>query len=89
MAQPMTARLLALCIDANDPLRLGRFWADALDWELGGHTDDEVDLVPTDGTSFRIVLRRVPERKLGRNRIHLDLTSTSLDDQRESVSRLV
>jgi len=85
----MTAQLVALCIDANDPLRLGHFWADALRWEIDGQTDDEIDLVPTDGTTFRIVFRPVPESKVGRNRIHLDLTTTSIDDQRESVSRLV
>lgn len=85
----MTAQLVALCIDANDPLRLGHFWADALRWETDGQTDDRIDLVPTDGTTFRIVFRLVSESKVGRNRIHLDLTTTSIDDQRESVSRLV
>ena len=85
----MTAQLVALCIDANDPLRLAQFWADALRWELDGRTDDEIGLVPTDGTTFRIVFRPVPESKVGRNRIHLDLTTTSIDDQRESVSRLI
>src|SRR5512139_1357433 len=85
----MTAQLVALCIDANDPLRLGHFWADALRWEIDGPTDDRIDLVPTDGTTFRIVFRLVLESKVGRNRIHLDLTTTSIDDQRESVSRLV
>ncbi|HKY14136.1 MAG TPA: VOC family protein [Microthrixaceae bacterium] len=82
----MTAQLVALCIDANDPLRLGRFWAHALRWEIDSRTDDGVDLVPTDGTTFRIVFRPVPETKVGRNRIHLDLTTTSIDDQLESVS---
>ena len=31
----------------------------------------------------------VPEQKAGKNRIHLDLTSTSIDDQKETVERLV
>ena len=38
---------------------------------------------------MRIVFRPVPESKKGRNRIHLDLTTASLDDQNQSVSRLV
>src|SRR5205085_116233 len=50
---------------------------------------DEIGLVPTDGTTFRIVFRPVPERKTGRNRTHLDLTTASVDEQHESVSRLV
>ena len=85
----MTSRLVALCFDANDPLRLARFWADALHREIDDETHDEIGLVPTDGTTFRIVFRPVPESKTGRNRIHLDLTTASIDDQHESVSRLV
>ena len=50
---------------------------------------DEIGLVPTDDTSFRIVFQPVPEQKAGKNRIHLDLTSTSIDDQKETVERLV
>jgi Glyoxalase-like domain len=30
----MTCHLLALCFDANDPLRLARFWAGVLGWEI-------------------------------------------------------
>jgi catechol 2,3-dioxygenase-like lactoylglutathione lyase family enzyme len=84
----MSARLVALCFDANDPLGLARFWSTALRWEIDDRTDDEIRLVPTDAT-FRIVFRSAPEPKTGRNRIHLDLTTTSVDDQNESVSRLL
>ena len=85
----MTARLVALCFDANDPLRLARFWAEALRWEVGDETGDVISLVPTDGTRFLIDFAPVPEPKVGKNRIHLDLTTTSLDDQRETVEQLV
>ena len=30
----MTSHLVALCFDANDPLRLARFWAGVLGWEM-------------------------------------------------------
>jgi predicted enzyme related to lactoylglutathione lyase len=89
MQDGATPWLDALCFDANDPLRLARFWADALRWELDAETQGEIGLVPTDGTGFRVLFLPVPERKAGRNRIHLDLTSTSVDDQAESVRRLV
>ena len=72
----MTSRLVALCFDANDPLRLARFWAVALHWERDDETPDEIGLVPTDDTRFRIRFLPVPEKKAGRNRFHLDLTST-------------
>jgi predicted enzyme related to lactoylglutathione lyase len=84
-----TSRLVALCFDANDPLGLARFWAEALHWEIDDATHDEIGLVPTDGTRFGVLFLPVPEQKVGRNRLHLDLTSTSVDDQQESVARLL
>jgi predicted enzyme related to lactoylglutathione lyase len=68
---------------------MARFWADALRWEIDDESADEIGLVPTDGTRFGILFEPVPEKKAGKNRIHLDLTTTSLDDQTESVRRLV
>jgi predicted enzyme related to lactoylglutathione lyase len=85
----MSLRLVALCVDANDPLGLARFWAEALRWEVADETAEEIRLVPTDGTRFRMDFMPVSEPKVGPNRLHLDLTSTSLDDQRDSVARLV
>ena len=84
----MTSRLDALCMDANDPRLLARFWADALRWEID-ETDDEIGLVPTDGTRFRILFEPIPQKKTSKNRIHLDLTTASIDDQRETAARLV
>ncbi len=85
----MTSRLDALCFDANDPGRLARFWADALHWEIHDEPPGEIGLVPTDDTRLRILFEPVPDKKTGQNRNHLDLTTTSLDDQNETVRRLV
>jgi predicted enzyme related to lactoylglutathione lyase len=85
----MASRLVSLCFDANDPLGLARFWAEALHWEIDDDTDDEIGLVPTDGTRFGILFEPVPEQKVGANRLHLDLTSTSIEDQQQTVARLV
>jgi catechol 2,3-dioxygenase-like lactoylglutathione lyase family enzyme len=84
----MTSRLVALCLDANDPLRLARFWAAALRWKIDD-TCGELGLGPTDGTGLRILFEPVSERKTGKNRIHLDLTTASIDDQRETAATLV
>lgn len=89
MPHEMTSRLDALCLDANDPLRLARFWAEALGWEINNESHDEIGLVPTDDTRFQILFEPVPEQKAGKNRIHLDLTTTSIDDQNETVERLL
>ena len=85
----MTSGLVALCFDANDPLRLATFWAAALDWRVGDEVEDVVSLVPTDGTRFQLDFALVPEPKVGKNRIHLDLTTTSIDDQNQIVEQLL
>jgi hypothetical protein len=85
----MSTRLATLCFDANDPLRLARFWAAALSWDIDDETEDEVGLVPTDDTPFPILFLPVPEPKVGKNRIHLDLVSESPDHHTEMVDRLL
>jgi catechol 2,3-dioxygenase-like lactoylglutathione lyase family enzyme len=85
----MTSQLVHLCFDANDPLRLAQFWAEALHWNVGDQTTDEIGLVPTDGTRFGIFFLPVPDKKTGQNRNHLDLTTTSIEDQTETVARLL
>ena len=80
---------MALCFDAIDPLRLARFWAAALQWEIDDESSDEVALVPTDDTRFEILFLPVADRKVARNRVHLDLTTTSSGDQLEMVAGLV
>jgi catechol 2,3-dioxygenase-like lactoylglutathione lyase family enzyme len=85
----MSLRLVALCIDANDAPALARFWAGVLRWEIADETAEVVRLVPADGTSFRMNFMPVAEPKVGKNRIHLDLTTTSPDDEREMRARLL
>ncbi len=81
--------MVALCFDAVDPLRLAHFWADALGWEVGDEAAGEIALVPTDGTRFTLRFVPTSEPKTEKNRLHLDLTTTSLDDQRGSAERMV
>jgi hypothetical protein len=85
------ADLIALCFDANDPSRLARFWGEALLWESDHETRDVICLVPTDGTKFQVAFRPLlpPGPKVGKNSIHLDLTTSSIDDQNETVARLL
>ena len=85
----LSTRLVTLCFDANDPLRLARFWAATLHWDIYDETDEEISLVPTDGTRFLFLFLPVPEPKTGKNRIHLDLVSESPEHQSEMVDRLI
>ena len=82
----MTSQLLELCFDAHDPPRLARFWAGLLGREIGAD-GVTVELTPTDGPSSRIRFLPTHEEKTGPNRIHLHLTSTSLEDQQQTWRR--
>ncbi len=89
----MPTRLVHLVWDANDPAALARFWASALGWVIGDAAEDEVDVWPAgyhypDPAAVPLVFVPVPEAKTGKNRVHLDLASSSLADQAEQVARL-
>jgi predicted enzyme related to lactoylglutathione lyase len=83
----MTSQLVALCFDANDPLRLARFWAGVLGWEMAETADDDIALLPTDDTGFLIDFVPTQEQKDDPNQTHFDLTSTSLEDQQHTVAK--
>src|SRR4051812_45885473 len=83
----MPCRLVALNVDANDPLRVARFWAGVLAWDMVDDAPGGITLLPDDDTGFRIRFLPTPEQKAGKNRIHLDLTSTSPEDQERTVAR--
>jgi catechol 2,3-dioxygenase-like lactoylglutathione lyase family enzyme len=83
----VTSRLVAVCMSANDPDRLARFWAGVLGWEHTLHTDDGVSLSPPDDTGFGIRFPLTQQPKVAQNHLHFDLTSTSLEDQHATVQR--
>jgi hypothetical protein len=88
----MPTRLVHLVVDANDPVALARFWAGALGWQVAHETPEEVDLWPAgyrypDPVAVPLVFVPVPESQAGKNRVHLDLASTSAAHQAELVGR--
>lgn len=85
----MTSRLVALTFDANDPVRLGRFWAGLLGREVVQEPDGGIALPPRDTPGFRLEFYPTETQKSGPNRIHLDLTSTSHEDQHQRAALAV
>jgi hypothetical protein len=70
------ARFKDLCLDANDPARLGEFWAAVL-----GRTRDGKDEALTGPTRrHRIWINEVPEPHTVKNRVHLDVDARDLAD---------
>jgi predicted enzyme related to lactoylglutathione lyase len=83
----MSSRLIALRLDANDPIGLARFWSGVLGWELTEDPHDGVKLLPGDDTGFQLDFFATQEQKAGPNQMHFHLTSTSLEDQQQTVAR--
>ncbi|MEU7589908.1 VOC family protein [Micromonospora sp. NPDC049230] len=83
----MTAHLFAITFDARQPLRLAGFWSGLLGRQMVDDPHDGVLVLPTTDTEFRIRFAPNEQPKVVQNRMHFDLTSSSLEDQRRSVAR--
>jgi hypothetical protein len=76
-------------IDCADPRGLAEFWMKALGYEVTSDHDAFMVLTPpTDGHGPRLSLQKVPEPKIGKNRVHLDISAPAGDRPAE-VQRLV
>jgi predicted enzyme related to lactoylglutathione lyase len=83
-------RFQCICIDATDPSQPAAFWEAALGWRRTHQDDDEIVLEPPagsaeDGVAPDILFLRVPEDKVVKNRLHIDLRP---DDQAAEVARM-
>lgn len=87
MLSVVSSHLRALCFDAYDPSRLALFWAGVLGFEMVEDFHDAVALAPNDDTGFRLRFLATSTPKIGPNQMHFDLTSASLDDQHDTVTR--
>jgi predicted enzyme related to lactoylglutathione lyase len=70
----MSLRIDTVTFDCADVMALARFWAAALDWDLDPESEPDGALVrdPT-GRSKGIYFQPVPESKIAKNRVHIDL----------------
>jgi predicted enzyme related to lactoylglutathione lyase len=73
-------------VDAADPMRLGRWWADALGWVVVNDEPDEFEIRPAPDRMPGLLFEPVSESKSGKNRLHLDFRP---DDQQAEVARLL
>ena len=85
----MAVQLVALVLDSPAPTALARFWAHALGWTVREADGGGAELVPTDPTSFSLLVRPDAGEKVGQNPTHFDLTTTSPDDQQNLVDELL
>jgi len=97
----MSLRWYSVVIDCHDIAAQARWWAGVLDWQIIYEADDEVVIVPKHITeeSLRrtpwaqvgpgLVFVPVPEDKVVKNRLHMDLAPHLDDDQGVMVESLI
>ncbi|MGI9007464.1 MAG: VOC family protein [Streptosporangiaceae bacterium] len=93
----MTSRFSELAIDCADPSRLARFWCSVLDYEVQDEDDEVVTIgwpMGPGGTNRlgpvppTLTFAHVPEGKIVKNRLHLDLNPADRE-QDDEVRRLL
>src|SRR5579859_4588723 len=90
----MATRLVQIAMNARDDEAVGGFWAEALGWGLASEEPGVTNVEPKglvypDPAAVYIDVIRVPEPKTVKNRVHVDLATTSAAHQAELVARLL
>lgn len=81
----MTASKLGLVVDCADPDGLAAFWSAAIGYTTLGGAGSYVLLVDEAGQQPKLLLQRVAEPKAGKNRVHFDIETPTVDAE---VARL-
>jgi hypothetical protein len=72
----VAAFVLSVTFDCRDPRRLAEFWSSVTGYSLEEAREDFARLRAPDHRSVRdILFFKVPEPKVGKNRVHIDLAS--------------
>jgi len=79
------AAKLGLVLDCADPDRLAEFWSAAIGYSTLGGAGSYVLLVDEAGHQPKLLLQRVAEPKSGKNRMHFDIETPTVDAE---VARL-
>ena len=82
----MAASLLAVVVDCRDPRPQADFWGEVLSCEVVERNTDEFLVADSAGSATPLYFMRVPEPKVGKNRLHVDVVADGpLEDE---VARL-
>ncbi|SDJ14410.1 hypothetical protein SAMN05192558_110195 [Actinokineospora alba] len=84
----MPVSLHHIVIDAHDLLGLARFWAEVLGWKILSVREREVVVGEHETASVGLCFMPVTDRKVVKNRLHLDLTS-SPEEREAEIDRIL
>lgn len=72
-------------VDAHDPIRLSAFWSAVLQRPVSEGANDHVATIERTAFEPALLFLRVPEDKVAKNRLHLDLDCDELESARRSL----
>ena len=86
-------RIQCLTIDCHDPKLLGEFWGEVLGWQVTHESDTEFVVEPPAGSPLQnvapdILFLKVPDKKVVKNRLHLDLRPDDRDAEVDRIKKL-
>jgi predicted enzyme related to lactoylglutathione lyase len=81
-------RLDVVAIDCNDPEPLVAFWTELLGTSVRSREPDWIALQPVPAGGPHLAFQIVPEPKVGKNRLHLDVNVDDLESAIPTVERL-
>ena len=82
--------IVCVTVDCADAAGMAAFWSEALHWDRVFVAPDGSGATcrPSDGSDLYLELIRVPEGKVGKNRLHLGCTAGSLAELDDELARL-
>ena len=83
----VSVSLLSVIVDCRDPRRQAEWWAQVLAYQVNERNPDEFQVSDPAGAGGSLYFMKVPEPKVGKNRLHLDLVTPG--SMEAEVARLV
>ena len=84
----MPVRLHHIVIDTHDLPRLAQFWTQALGWKVLSERENEIVIGTDENAPLGVCFMPVTDRKIVKNRVHLDIT-TAAEDRDQEIERLL
>jgi len=80
----MSVSLGTVVVDAADPQRLADFWSAVLEWDVVDRDDDgAIEIGPSEQRHLTLLFQPIPEPKVGKNRLHIDLNPRGAEQPAE------